>query len=149
VLEEMQGGHLGGTSELVQRVEAMRERIVGPVRARGCFGVEGLVVDDGATLYLHGEVSLDTAPHLDAVLDGILSLEPSSLTVDLRETATVDLEALMAIARKAPTAPRLCILLPEPTRRPHLTVMDGERDSPAPTGQPLEPFEDGEALEVS
>jgi hypothetical protein len=85
---------------LSQRVEALRERVVGTARARGTFGVDGLVFDDGARLLLHGQVNHSTVPHLEAVLDGVVALRPSRLTVDPSETTGVSLDALVAIVRR-------------------------------------------------
>ena len=84
---------------LVQRLEALRERVVGKARAQQKFGVEGVVSAAGAMLLLHGEVNSSTTPNFDAVLDGIISLHPLSLTVDLTGTTGVSFNALAAITR--------------------------------------------------
>ena len=113
LLKQVRGRSGPSQSEvLVQRVEALRERVLGPVRAKGTFAVEGLVFDGGATLTLHGDVNLGTVPHLDAVLDGVISLSPSTLTVDLNETTCVSLDALAAIMRRAADVERLVVRLP-------------------------------------
>ena len=98
---------------LLQRFEALRERVMGRARAQATFGVEGVVFDDGATLLLRGEVNSNTTPNLDAVLDGIISLRPLSLTIDLTETTSVSLDALASITRRSPEVERFAIRLPD------------------------------------
>lgn len=99
-----------------RNVDTLRERLVGRVRANGRFAVEDLVIDDGATLVLHGEVNAGTMPHLEAVLDGVVSLDPSALTVDLTRTTTVSFEALAAIARRDGQVGSLTVRLPRGLR---------------------------------
>ena len=102
---------------LGRSVDTLRERLVGRARANGRFGVDDLVIDDGATLVLHGEVNAGTMPHLEAVLDGVISLDPSALTVDLTRTTTVTFEALAAITRRAAQVGSLAVRLPRGLRR--------------------------------
>jgi hypothetical protein len=112
--------HPGGVAspprkDLVQRVETLRERLVGRARAHGTFGVEGVDVNEGATLLLHGAVNSSTTPHLDAVLDGVISLQPSSLTIDLTQTTAISFASLVAIARRSSKVEHLAIRLPSAT----------------------------------
>lgn len=114
MIDEVQLLHVGAVPNgaLARRVGTLRERLVGRVRASGRFGVDDLVFDDGATLVLHGEVNAGTMPHLEAVLDGVISLDPSALTIDLTKTTTVSLEALVAVTRRAEQVDRLSVRLP-------------------------------------
>jgi hypothetical protein len=98
---------------LVQRLEALHQRVVGKARAQQTLGVEGVMFDKGATLLLHGEVNSSTTPNLDAVLDGIISLQPSSLTVDLTETTGVSFDALAAITRRSTEVEHFAVRLPD------------------------------------
>lgn len=102
---------------LGRSVDTLRERLVGRARANGRFAVDDLVIDDGATLVLHGEVNASTMPHLEAVLDGVISLDPSALTIDLARTTTVSFEALAAITRRAGQVGSLTVRLPRGLRR--------------------------------
>jgi hypothetical protein len=96
---------------------ALCERRVDRARANGSFAVDNLVIADGATLALHGEVSANATPHLEAVLEGVISLDPCALTIDLTRTTMVSLEALAALARAAGRVDRLDLRLPKGLRQ--------------------------------
>jgi hypothetical protein len=66
-------------------------------------------------LLLHGAVNSSTTPHLDAVLDGVISLQPSSLTIDLTQTTAISFASLVAIARRSSKVEHLAIRLPSAT----------------------------------
>ena len=73
---------------------------------------EGVVTGEGAMLVLHGDVNLRTVPHLDWLLDSVMSMSPLSLLVDLTDTTRVGLEALAAISRRASEVEEFCVRLP-------------------------------------
>lgn len=100
---------------LAQQVESLRERVVGKVRSKRTFGVEGVVFNDGATLLLHGEMNSSTTPHLDTVLDGVISQQPSSLTIDLTQTTGISIGAFATIVRRVLKVEHLAIRLPSAT----------------------------------
>lgn len=81
-------------------------------------------VADGPTLVLHGEVTTTATPHLDAVLDQVVLLDSSALTVDLRRATTVSLDALAAIARRARAVDRFDLRLPEGSEATLLRLLD-------------------------
>ena len=56
-------------------------------------------MDDCVTLMLHGDVDAGTVPHLEAVLEGLIRLQPVRLVVDLSEVGSVSLDALRMIDR--------------------------------------------------
>jgi hypothetical protein len=95
-----------------QRVGNLRELVLETPRATGTFGIEGAAIGDGTTLLLHGDVNAGTTPQLEAVLDGVIALQPLSLTVDLTRTSTVSFDVLIAIARRTPEVGRLAVRLP-------------------------------------
>lgn len=53
--------------------------------------------EDAVTLRLHGALSRDGAPHLQAVLDGVVLLQPTRLLIDLSDVSYVSPEALTMI----------------------------------------------------
>ena len=56
-------------------------------------------MNDSVTLVLHGDICAGTAPHLEAVLEGLLQLQPLHLIIDLSEVGSVSFDALRMIDR--------------------------------------------------
>jgi hypothetical protein len=50
--------------------------------------------DDAVTLRLHGDLSRDEVPQLQAVLDGVLLLQPTRLIIDLSDVTSVSHDVL-------------------------------------------------------
>lgn len=56
-------------------------------------------MNDSVTLMLHGDICAGTAPHLEAVLEGLVQLQPLHLIIDLSEVGSVSFDALRMIDR--------------------------------------------------
>jgi ABC-type transporter Mla MlaB component len=96
---------------MLERVELRRARAIKEANPTA-FDGEGVVTSKAAMLLLDGEVDVRTVPHLNRSLDSVVSMSPVSLTVDLTNTARVDLEALAVISRHAFDVERFSIRLP-------------------------------------
>jgi hypothetical protein len=62
--------------------------------AQTVFHVEGVAMEEATVLSLHGELSLEAVPQLEAVLDGLVLLKPLRLVIDLSEVHKVSPDAL-------------------------------------------------------
>lgn len=74
--------------------------------------MEAVVYDQAATLCLYGALSRKNVRQLEAVLDGIISCRPGSLTVDLSDAGTVSRRALCCIKRRQKHVERLVVRAP-------------------------------------
>ena len=105
------------------RVRSEREATQGDARGTGSFRVEGLHVEEGATLVLHGDVDADTVPHLQAVLDGLVLLQPLRLVIDLAAVGEVSLEALQMMDRCGEEIGSLTLHSPSAATRANLVYL--------------------------
>jgi len=64
----------------------------------GPFQVEGLQGEDGLTLFLYGDLTAESVPHLQAVLDGLILHESDRVLVDLSAVGQLSAEALSVMA---------------------------------------------------
>jgi hypothetical protein len=64
----------------------------------GSSFAHGVGAEGEMTLRLHGDISRATVPHLHAVLDGVLLLQPGLLKIDLADVSRVSVEVLEMIS---------------------------------------------------
>lgn len=95
--------------------------------------VGGVGVEEGTVLSLHGKLSRDSVPQLEAVLDGLVLLNPLRLVIDLSEVDQVSSDALNTLLWCAINNGGVVLRAPDPltraevTRRGHARWIETER----------------------
>ena len=82
------------------------------------FEIEGSISGERATLVFYGEATSRCLSELDATLVEMVAREPSSLTVDLSETSSMDVATVRAIARNGRKVSHFDLRLPDAVVRP-------------------------------
>ncbi|MGH3600829.1 MAG: STAS domain-containing protein [Pseudonocardiaceae bacterium] len=96
------------------------------------FAVETEIADTTATVSVHGEVDIATAPTLWEGLVEAIATSPSRLVIDLTDMGFIDCSGLGVIARTAQRIPAAAcrIVLRSPNRLAHMMIEFAGLDGP-------------------
>jgi anti-anti-sigma regulatory factor len=117
---------------LYERAESIRREALDTTPSGESFHVSGVHVDDGMILSLHGDLNLCSVPNLQAVLDGLVLLQPRRLVIDLSGVNQVSPDALQLIAHCALRIDDVVVRSPSPATRVDLVKL-GHSDLLEPT----------------
>jgi ABC-type transporter Mla MlaB component len=103
---------VNGADLLAQRVGNLRKKATEAPRATESFKSEGVIFDDGAILYLDGELTERSGPRLEELLDRVIGRGLACLMVDLSQASRVSSEALGVINARRTDVDTLEVRLP-------------------------------------
>ena len=104
------------SGQLSERVESIHRQALARQRPNGAVNLGSAALDDETTLFLHGDLTAESVPHLQAVLDEIVLLQPNLLVVDLSEVGRISPWAIRMVARCGAEIGGLVLRSPSPSR---------------------------------